>query len=164
MKPPIDVSSRVSAELSKILESLVNHPDREVPPTLGAVRAILRRVSKKTELQDELMHPQDRTSVLRELDSLIEEFGEEAPAADFVVTKASEPLSRIIETVMDDPRIGYRPTLGGVREAMTGGLTAAMMGDGAVEPDEDGALLAEIDALIEQYGADAVAEDFVRFE
>ena len=164
MKPPIDVSSRVSAELSRILESLVNHPDREAPPTLGAVRAILRRMSKRKDLQDELMHPQDRTSVLSELDSLIEEFGDEAPAADFVATKASEPLSRIIETVMNDPRIGYRPTLGGVREAMTNGLTAAMMGDGAIEPDDEGALLAEIGAFIEQYGEEAVAEDFVRFE
>ncbi|RPI44197.1 MAG: hypothetical protein EHM59_13465 [Betaproteobacteria bacterium] len=164
MKPSIDVSSRVSGGLSALLESLVNNPDREVPPTLGAVRAILRRVRKKTDVQDEMMHPQDRTSVLRELDALIEEYGEEAPAVDFVVTKASEALSRIIEAAMNDPRFRRAPSLSAVREAMTSGLSAALMGDGAIDPDEDDALLAEIDALIERYGADAVAEFFVRFE
>jgi hypothetical protein len=56
------------------------------------------------------------------------------------------------------------PTPGAVRKAMVSGLTARLMGDGGIEPDQDDTLPAEIDELIRRYGADAVAEHFVRFE
>ena len=63
-----------------------------------------------------------------------------------------------------DPLAHRAPTLGWVRDAMTGGLIARLVGDGTIDPDEDQTLLAEIDALIERYGDDVIAEDFVRFE
>jgi len=60
---------------------------------------------------------------------------------------------------------GRRATLGSVRDAMVGGLTARLVGDGAIETDEDnGMLLAEIEVLIARFGKDALAEFFVRFE
>ena len=43
-------------------------------------------------------------------------------------------------------------------------MTSTHSRDGTIEPDEEQSLLAEIDALIDHYGADAVAEEFVRFE
>jgi len=160
---PIDVSTRVSPELSMLIEALVNDPDREEPPTLDEVRNIVEEGdSSAAEL--ELMHPQEKTTVLAELDGLIEEFGGEMLAADFVVNKASEGLSRIIETAMSDLSMHRRPTLAMVREVMAGGLTAQLVGDGTLDPDEEGSLLLEIDGLIDHFGADAMAEDFVRFE
>jgi hypothetical protein len=160
---PIDVSSRVSPELSAIFEALANDPDREELPTLEVVRAIVEEGdSSAAEL--ELLHPQEKTSVLAELDGLIEEFGGEVLAADFIVNKASEGLSRIIETAMSDLSMHRRPTLAMVREAMVGGLTAQLIGDGTLDPDEEGTLLLEIDSLIDHFGDDAMAEDFVRFE
>jgi len=164
MKFPIDVATRVSPELSAIVESMVNDPDLEAPPTLADVRSLVRHRVSAAEARDEALHPQERTSVLREIDDLVDEFGDEAPAADFVAAKASEALSRIIETAMDDPVVRHEPTLGVVRDAMTRGLTARLVGDGSIDPDEDQTLLAEIDGLIERFGPDAVAEDFVRFE
>jgi hypothetical protein len=164
MRFPSDVATRVSPTLCTIIETMVNDPDREDPPTLDDVRSRVRHRVRFADLHDEAMHPQDRTSVLREIDDLIEEFGGEAPAVDFVAAKASEALSRIIETVMNDPLAHRAPTLGWVRDAMTGGLIARLVGDGTIDPDEDQTLLAEIDALIERYGDDVIAEDFVRFE
>lgn len=160
---PIDVASRVSPELSIIIEMLVNDPDREEPLTLEQVRAIVDE-GNAGEAELEMLHPQERTSVLAEFDDLIEEFGGEVLAADFVISKASEGLSRIIETAMSDTSLPRRPTLGRVREAMAGGLIARLVGDGTLDPDEDSTLLGEIDALIAHFGADAMAEDFVRFE
>lgn len=160
---PIDVTTRVSTELSAIIEALVNDPDREEPLTLEEVRAIVDEGDSGTA-ELELLHPQDRTSALAELDDLIEEFGGEVLAADFVVTKASEGLSRIIETTMNDMSLRRRPTLGMVRAAMAGGLTARLMGDGTLDPDEEGTLLSEIDGLIVRFGANALAEELVRFE
>ena len=44
------------------------------------------------------------------------------------------------------------------------GVTAELVGDGVIDPDEDQTLQAEIEALIERHGAAAIAEDFIRFE
>ena len=58
----------------------------------------------------------------------------------------------------------YPPTLEAVKDAMTSGLLASLMGAGVLDEDEDDLLLAEIDALIDRHGADALAEEFLRYE
>ena len=120
MKPSMDIATRVSAELSRTIEELVNDPDREEPPTLGDVRNLVRRHTGDAERHDLRFHPQERASMLAEIEALVGEFGPEAPAIDFVAAKASEPLSRVIERVVEIARLSHRPTLGGVREAMRG--------------------------------------------
>jgi hypothetical protein len=163
MRPSIDIATRVSAELSAFIETMVNDPDREDPPTLQDVRAALEN-SGIGEAEEVEMHPQDRTSMLAEIAGLIDEYGGEKLAIEFVAAKASESLSRIIEAAMDDASLPEEPTLGAVREAMASGLTARLVGDGMIDPDEDSTLLEEIDELIRRYGAEAVAETFIRFE
>ena len=93
---------------------------------------------------------------------MIDEFGGDVPAIDFVAAKASESLSRIIEVAMENPLVRRRATLEGVRDAMADG--ARLAGDGFIEPDEDQTLQGEIDGLIERYGGHTLAEDFIRFE
>ena len=163
MKLPIDVATRVSANLSRLIESMVNDPDRDEPPTLDDIRKALER-SGAAHAAQAAMHPQDRDSALAELRDLIEEFGADALAHHFVAAKASEGLSRIIETAAADRNLPRAPTLARVRQAMVEGLTARLAGDGTIDPDEDATLLAEIDVLIRRNGPDAVAEDFIRFE
>ncbi len=164
MRASIDVATRVSPQLSDLIEKMVNDPDREQSPTLGQVRDSMQDTIGPVAAQVASLHPQDRTSLTVELDELIEEYGEEAPAIDFVAAKASEALSRVIEAAMDDPSLPEEPTLEAVREAMFNGLTARLIGHGTLEPDEDATLLEEIDVLIQRYGQDAIAEDFMRFE
>lgn len=165
IRASFDVATRVSPELSTFIERLVNDPDRDEPPTLEAVQAALKESVSEAIWNEDLLHPQDRDSLIVELNRLIEEFGPEAPAVDFLSTKASEALSRVIETAMTRVTLRRRPTLEAVRDAMVDGLTARLVGDGTLETDEDGGvLLAEIDELIRQFGKDAAAEMFVRFE
>jgi hypothetical protein len=95
---------------------------------------------------------------------LTEEYGKEAPAIDFVVVKASEGLSRVIQAAMDDIRFLRASTLGAMREAMVSGLTARLIGEGAIDEDDEGVLLGEIDELIRRYGEDTPAETLIRFE
>jgi hypothetical protein len=163
MRHPIDVETHVSAELSRFMESLVNDPDREEPPTLDDARAALLEVAIQ-EAGATAMHPQERESLTSELDDLIGEYGGDVLAVNFVAAKASEDLSRLIEAAADDPVLPDQPTLGAVRDAMLQGLTARLVGDGIIEADQDQTLLAEIDALIERYGPDAIGEMFIRFE
>ncbi|HEX8011081.1 MAG TPA: hypothetical protein VF814_09120 [Casimicrobiaceae bacterium] len=155
---------QVSPALSAIFEALVNDPAVEESITLGYAR---RRVAggllgklQKTERP----HFGSEQTMLAEIDTLIDRYGEEAPAVDFVTAKASEQLSRVIEAMMSDANTPQRPTLGAVREAMTRGLVARLVGEGAIDPDEDDTLLGEIDDLIERFGESALAEPLMRYE
>ena len=51
-----------------------------------------------------------------------------------------------------------------MKEAIVSGLPARMIGEGALEDDEDDGLLSEIEALIRRYGGDSLAEEFMRYE
>lgn len=164
MRHPIDVATRVSPELSSIMELMVNDPDREEQATLGELRATLRESKGEDAMELEALHPQDRISLTVELDALIDEYGEDGTVADFVNAKASETLSRVIEAAMDDVSLPDEPTLSAVREAVAQGLAARLIGEGTIDADDDSTLLAEIDELIRRYGEDALAEDFIRFE
>jgi hypothetical protein len=66
--------------------------------------------------------------------------------------------------MMNDPNTPQRPTLGAVRDAMLHGLVARLVGEGAIDPDEDETLLGEIEDLIGHHGQDALAEDLLRYE
>jgi hypothetical protein len=162
---PIDIASRVSPQLSALLRSRVNDPDDEQPITLVAVRHFLAELLPTDFKEAERMHHFDISeSLLDELDTLIEEFGDTALAVDFAQVNASEQLSRAIETVVNDENRENPPTLAAVREAILGGLGARLVGDGVLEDDEDDTLLSEIETLIEYFGADTLAEDFLRYE
>jgi hypothetical protein len=161
----IDVSSRVSPRLSALLSSRVNNPECEQPVTLMAVRRFLADLLPADFKEAERLHHFDiGESPLDELDVLIEEFGGSALAVDFVQVNVSEQLSRAIESVVNDENRENPPTLDVIRGALLAGLGARLVGDGVLEEDEDDTLLSEIEALIEQFGADTLAEGFLRYE
>ncbi len=83
---------------------------------------------------------------------------------DFVHVYASEALSRAMETAMDDENRENPLTLSQVRDALLDGLGSRLLGDGVLEDDEADMLMPEIESLIERYGPDATAEDFLRYE
>lgn len=165
IRNPIDVASYVSPRLSALLSSRANHPESEQPVTLMAVRDFLvDLLPDDFEEAERLHYIGGDVSLLDELDALIEEFGESALAIDFVQASASEPLSRAIEAVAGDENRENPPTLAAVREAILDGLAGRLVGDGVLEDDEDDTLLSEIDALIERFGEDTLAEELLRYE
>jgi hypothetical protein len=88
-----DERRRAGPELSAAIERLASDPERKSRPTLAEVRADLEKGGLQWSRNGELLHPQDRTSQLIELDELIALYGEEAPALDVVTTKARSSLS-----------------------------------------------------------------------
>lgn len=161
----IDVASRVSARLSALLRSRVNDPDCEQPITLVTARRFLADLLPADFREAERMHHFDvDSSPLDELDALIEEFGEDALAVDFVLANASEQLSRVIESLVNDENRENPPTLAAVQEAIVAGLGMHLVGEGALDEDEDDTLVSEIEDLIDQFGADTLAEEFLRYE
>ncbi|HMA87956.1 MAG TPA: hypothetical protein VKP89_04350 [Burkholderiales bacterium] len=159
----IDVAGRASPALARLIDKLLER-ETGAPETLAEVRAVLRARGGADVRQTEFLHPRDEESLLVELDRLIDEFGNEARAQDFVAKRASEALSRIIEAAMNDPALPRYPTLGAVREAMTSGLAARLVGEGVLDEDEEIGLVGEIDELIERHGEGAPAESLIRFE
>ncbi|MDQ3185552.1 MAG: hypothetical protein M3Q16_03630 [Pseudomonadota bacterium] len=165
IRNPIDVATRVSPNLSALIESQVNDPDAERPITLATVRAFIANLLPAAFGETEQLHHFDiDASLLDELDALIDEFGGDALAVDFAQNIASEPLSQVIDAVINDENREKPPTLEAVKEAIIGGLTARLVGDGVLEDDEDDTLLAEIEVLMRRYGADSLAEEFLRYE
>jgi hypothetical protein len=84
IRPPIDAASSVSAGLSAAIQALASDPQRKPSPTLADVRAALLMTGLQWSRNGELLHPQDRTSLLIELDGLIAQYGSKVSAVDFV--------------------------------------------------------------------------------
>ncbi len=165
IRNPIDVASRVSPNLSALIENYVNRSELGQDVTLAGVRDFATSLLTKAFTETEQLHHFDiNESLLDELNALIEEFGETALAIDFVQGAASEPLSRVIDAVMNDRDQESPPTLETVKNGIISGLSASLVGAGVMDEDEDDVLLAEIEALIDRHGADALAEEFLRYE
>jgi hypothetical protein len=165
IRNPIDVATRVSPNLSALIENRLKYSELGQDITLETIHEYVTGLLTTAFTETEQMHHFDiNESLLDELNALIEEFGETALASDFVRSSASEALSRIIDAVIDVRDRESPPTLETVKEAIVMGLPASLVGDGVLDEDEDDALLAEIESLIDQHGADALAEEFLRYE
>ena len=165
IRNPIDIASRTSPELSSLIEAIINQFDSDEPVTLAAVRSFIEHELPAEISEDEHLHHFDTgESLVDELDGLIDQFGESAAAIDFVSVFASEPLSRAIETVANDENRENPATLATIREALADGLAARLIGDGVLEEDEADLLMPEIEELIERFNAEALAENFLRYE
>ena len=165
IRSPIDIASRVSPELSGIIETIINRLETDEPITLAMVRSFIEdEFPAEIDEAEHLHHFDTVESLIDELDELIEEFGESAAAVDFVYAFASEQLSRVIEEVVSDESRDNPPTLATIKEAIESGQVSRMVGDGSLEEDEDDMLMTEIDYLIARFGAEAPAEDFLRYE
>ena len=165
IRNPIDIASRVSTELSGLIETIINQLDTDEPVTLASIRSFIAHDLPAEIDESEHLHYFDTVeSMIDELDELIEQFGESAAAVDFVYAFASEQLSRVIEEVVSDESRDNPPTLATIKEAIENGQASRMVGEGALEEDEADVLMPEIDNLIDRFGADALAEDFLRYE
>jgi hypothetical protein len=76
--------AHVSAELRDAITTLLTERQRESPLTLNDVRLVLQCDNSAWTQEGELLHPQDRTALLIEIDELIEKHGKEASAVGFL--------------------------------------------------------------------------------
>ncbi len=165
IRNPIDISGRVSPELSGLIQGIIDQLDTDEPITLSAVRSfIVNDLPAEIDESEEMHHFDVDESLIDELDVLIDQFGESAVAVDFVHAFASEALSRAIDALMDDQDQENPVTLSEIRDAIVNGLGSRLVGDGVLEEDEADMLMPEVESLIEHYGSDATAEDFLRYE
>lgn len=164
MSRNVDVSTGVSGGLSSVIEAVINTVDADEVITLGMVRFAIDRGLAADLIDAGRLPPGSEYALTTELETLIEEYGDDSPALDFEAVGASESLSRAIQAELDGYDEPGIPTLGSVRESMLHGLTSRLIGEGALDPDDEQSLLAEIETLIDRFGEDAPAEEYLRYE
>lgn len=164
MEPSPEIAGEAGPALARVIMILSRRPGTTEPPTLGRVReaiadGLLQRLQERGEVDLDLARAE---AVEQEVERLVERFGEDILAEDFVRYRAGPALSEVIRAVMrdhDDPE--RPPTLAQVAEAMRGGLVARLIGEGALDGDDQRPLDREIEGLIDLHGPAAPAEHYL---
>lgn len=158
MSIPEDVSYNTSDALSAVIASVLDDEDIEQPATLRNVQDAILAEVKTVTIPLNRFSSEQWQELRDEIEGLIEEFGDDTPAVEFLKPWASEPLQRLIEAGLDE--FG-EPTLGVLFEAAEQGLLARLIGHGEIDDDEAQTIIAELQNLIDRHGADALAEEFL---
>lgn len=155
-----DVYENTSEAMSTVIETVLEDEEIAQPATLADVREeVLKGVDTATIPLNRFSD--DKIQELRdEIDFMIDEYGQDALAVSFLKPRASQALTELIEAGMD--KLG-EPTLAQLFNELESGLLANLIGKGELDDDEAQTITAELQALIEKHGADAIAEDFVRY-
>ena len=161
----VDIQEAVSRELSTVIEAVIDNYEAQGhgPPTLASVRGAMAGGLLERLSADGRVRLEDDTSLLSEVNMLIERAGDDAFAVKFTRPRASEELSIVIEALLNSEDYDHPPTLAGVRDAMRQGLLANLVGHGQLDGDDEQSLFDEIDALIERHGVGALAEELLSF-
>lgn len=157
----IDVPGTVSDSLHTVIAHELNQAAGARPPTLGSVLyamngGLVGRLIDAGEIPKE-----DDYTIFEEIRTLIERHGADVLAQDFMRYRASDNLATVIQYELDKREGNQPPTLGSVLEAMNGGALTQLIATGDIDPDEDDTLFAEIQWMIDRYGSDTPAEEFL---
>ena len=155
-----DVYENTSEALSTVIEHVLDDDEIAQPATLASVREEILKDIKTTTIPLNRFSDDQVQELRDEIDYLIDEYGEDAFAERFLKPRASQALTLLIEAGID--KLG-EPTLAQLFAELESGLLANLIGKGELDDDEAQTVTAELQALIEKHGTDAIAEEFVRY-
>ncbi len=157
---PTNVHELVSESLSDVISHVLNDEEIAQPANLVSVReAILADVKTPTIPLNRFSD--DQLQELRdEIDFLIDQYGGDALAIRFHRSQASPSLTLLINAGIE--QMG-EPTLDQLFNALEQGLLAHLIAEGELDDDEAQTVTAELQALINKHGSDALAEDFMSY-
>lgn len=162
MTVEMDVPGTVSENLATVIESELNNPEYEQAPRLGNVLNAINHGLVQRLVDDKRLDIQKTDdTIIREIKGLIETYGADRPAQDFIRYRSSENLATVIEAVLDKYDGDQPPTLGIVLDNMNHGLVAELVGTGEIDADEDDTLFSEIQRLIRSHGENTPAEQLL---
>ncbi len=155
-----DVYENTSDALSAVIEKVLDDEEIAQPASLAAVREeVLKGVETATIPLNRFSD--DQLQELRdEIDYLIDEFGVDDLAVRFLKPRASQALTQLIDAGIN--KLG-EPSLAQLFDELESGLLASLIGKGEIDDDEAQTVTAELQALIDKHGPDAIAEEFVQF-
>ena len=155
-----DIYENTSEGLSAIIQKVLNDEEIAQPATLSSVREEVLKDVKTITIPLNTFSTDQLQELRNEVEALIEEYGNDALAVRFFKPRASHSLTKLIEAGMDKRG---EPTLSQLFNELEQGLLAKLIAEGELDDDEAQTVTAELKALIDKHGEDAIAEDFVRY-
>ena len=158
MSIPEDVYENTSPGLSALIADVLDDDELAQPATLASVREVVLSGIKTTTIPLNRFSSDQKQEMRDEIDALVDEYGADALAVRFMRPWVNEHLGRLIAAGLDE--LGTA-SLGEIFEAAEQGLLAKLIGHGEIDDDEAQTVIAELKQLIDRYGEDALAEDFL---
>lgn len=155
-----DIYEICSEALSAVIQKVLDDEEIAQPATLVSVREEILKEVKTTTIPLNSFSPDQLQELRNEVEALIEKYGDDALAIRFLKPRASQALTLLIEAGVD--KLG-RPTLSELFDELQQGLLAQLIATGDLADDETQTVTAELQYLIEKHGADAFAEEFMRY-
>ena len=155
-----DIYENTSEDLSSVILKVLNDEEISQPAKLASVRQEVLKDVKTITIPLNTFSTERLQELRNEVEALIEEYGGDALAVRFYKPRASQALTQLIDAGMD--KLG-EPTLSQLFNELEHGLLANLIAEGELDDDEAQTVTAELQALIEKHGADAIAEEFVRY-
>ena len=155
-----DVNESTSEALSAVIEKVLNDEEIAQPATLDSVREEVLKGVKTVTIPLNRFSDDQLQELRDEIDYLIEEYGKDAAAVRFLKPRASQALTQLIDAGID--KLGEL-SLAQLFDELENGLLANLIAKGELDDDEAQTVIAELQALINKHGADAIAEEFVRY-
>ena len=155
-----DVYENTSEALSAVIEKVLNDEEIAQPASLASVREEVLKGVKTVTIPLNRFSDDQLQELRDEIDYLIEEYGKDALAVRFLKPRASQALTQLIDAGID--KLG-EPSLAQLFDELENGLLANLIGKGEIDDDEAQTVTAELQALINKYGPEAIAEEFVRY-
>lgn len=155
-----DVYENTSVALSAVIEKVLNDEEIAQPASLASVREEVLKGVKTVTIPLNRFSDDQMQELRDEIDYLIEEYGKDAAAVRFLKPRASQALTQLIDAGID--KLG-EPSLAQLFDELENGLLANLIGKGELDDDEAQTVTAELQALIDKYGPEAIAEEFVRY-
>ncbi len=157
-----ELTNTTSHELALAIQQEMNNEEHPQPPTLGSMLASMQQGLYEELVQSRRIDSDREQSIIAELESLIEDYGADALAEDFVDYSATENLAAAAHALLNSLATDQPPTLTTLRNAITGGLCTQLVASGEIELDDEHSLITEVDELIQLHGEDTPAELFLR--
>ena len=157
-----ELSNTTSHELALAIQQEMNNQDHPQPPTLGSMLESMRSGLYEELVQQRRIAADREQSILGELECLVENYGEEALAEDFVDYSATDNLSAVVHALISSLATDQPPTLTTLHNAISNGLCTQLVASGEIEMDDEHSLITEVNELIQLHGEDTPAELFLR--
>lgn len=155
-----DVYENTSEALSAVIEKVLDDEEIAQPAELASVREEVLKGIKTVTIPLNRFADDQLQELRDEIDYLIDEYGKDALAVRFLKPRASQALTELIEAGIDKQG---ELTLAQLFDELESGLLANLIGKGDLDDDEAQTVTAELQALIDKHGPDAIAEEFVRY-
>lgn len=162
MSIPTDLADHASSALARVLQRVLDDPERDEAATLATAREVVAHGLVDAMVRQGELDEAERDGVPEELEELIEEHGEDVAVVHLLRFRASEPMSILIRQLAArraDPE--HPVNLGDVHAAIEAGLPAELVGESLVDPEAEDGLGLEADRLIRMHGEEALAEELL---